>query len=185
MPYNLLKRPLPYILSLCLFIVALIIPDLWRQPRLAGEQEVISELPPRITADTVLRCQTYHSLCGHTTEENPADNSAFMGMGSDDLTAQGWQAQWQGEQLYLSRESGDFCPLDAQKRHLRLINQQLAIYAGPLLGGGELLRVLETPLYAIPVRWLAQLTSVGIEFKDEETLLMALDSLDEAVDILP
>lgn len=182
MSHNLPRRALPFMLSLNLFVAVLIVLSIWQIPRLTKEQDATAQLTPRVTVETVLHCSTYHGLCGHTVEKSPADNSAFIGMDSEDVAAQGWQAQWLDGQLYLSRESDDFCPPDAQKRHLRLLNQQLAIYAGPLLGGGELLRVLETPLYAIPTRWVVQLANVGIEFKDEETLLMALDNVDEAID---
>lgn len=68
-----------------------------------------------------------------------------------------------------------------EKRHIRLQEGQLFVYAGPLGGQGELLRVLDIPLNALPPRWLAQLTNDGLEFADEETLLMALDNLDELI----
>lgn len=79
----------------------------------------------------------------------------------------------------LTRQDGSLPPDDTQKRHLALWGERLCVYAGPMGGGGEMLQQLDIPLRAIPARWLAQLTNGGIEFPNEETLLMALDNLDE------
>lgn len=83
------------------------------------------------------------------------------------------------QEARLSQENAGLAPADTQKCHLALLGERLCIYAGPLGGGGELLQELDIPLQAIPARWLAQLTNGGIEFANKETLLMALDNLDE------
>jgi len=166
------------IVCLCLLLITLTIV---KMTRMSGEQEAAAEVPARVTVETQLHTSIFYKPCGHTVTENPADSSAFVGADSEALASMGWRVEWREDGVYLYRESDDFCPTDAAKRHLRLYNRQLAVYAGPLGSDGELLEVLDIPLKSLPPRWLAQLTNGGIEFADEETLLMALDSVDEMI----
>lgn len=101
---------------------------------------------------------------------------------AEELAELGQNLSWQESEVYQSQAGAGPDTADSLKRHIRLNQQRMAVYAGPIGGNGELLRQLDLPLQAIPARWLALLTNGGIEFADEETLLMALDNLDELAD---
>ena len=149
-----------------------------------SEDQVQSETNAVIGITTEVRIITFYAACRHSKMQIITGNSAFSGMDAEMLAIYGYTLVWQDGIAVLNTESLDYCPTDRQKSHLRLVQDRLAAFSGPLSSQGELLYYLDIPLQALPARWLAQLTNGGIEFANEETLLMALDNIDELIEYI-
>ena len=152
-------------------------------PALAPDEDQAQvEAKTVIGSETEVHITTFFTACHHTETQIILANSAFNGMDAEMLAEIGYVLVWQDGIALLNTERPGFCPADWQKSHLRLVQDRLAAFRGPLNSPGELLYYLDIPLQALPARWLAQLTNGGIEFPNEETLLMALDNIEEMIE---
>lgn len=110
--------------------------------------------------------------------------------------AEGWSVFFdQPNELVVVQKTGEFCAEHAAYRHLGVFDGYVAIYQGPLGGGGELWRVEDIPVDSLPEFYRHQLFKAmqfgeqppevqielrrEMEFPDDGALHAALENLDE------
>jgi hypothetical protein len=109
---------------------------------------------------------------------------------------QGWSVFFDlPAELVVVEQPGTFCAEHAGYRHLGVYDGWVAVYEGPLGGGGQLRQVVELPLDSLPESWRRKLCQAAafqaqppeiqaelrreMEFSDEKDLYSALENLDE------
>ena len=110
--------------------------------------------------------------------------------------SQGWTVFFDlPAELVVVQETGALCPEHAGYRHLGVHEGRVAVYEGPLGGGGQLYQVMDIPVDGLPepfrrklfeaAEFQAQTPEVQaelrreMEFPDAEALHAALENLDE------
>lgn len=132
---------------------------------------------PAVTAYRLYR------LCGHRLPA-PLPAEPLTG-GRAELEAafpasQGWSlARGKGGAWELTQSLEGFCPEDAARRHLEIREDRVAVYIGPAGKGGPLSRMTAIRLKDLTPEWQEAIRKGRMEFKDEQELMAALDSLDE------
>jgi len=134
-------------------------------------------------SSSTVKVQTIYTLCGHLIQEDTPDDLALMdGEQLDRLypAAQGWDISRTPEGILLiTRQKQDFCPEDAGRRHLGVLNGYVAVYRGPVGSNGPLERVTSIRMRDLPPDWQRMILRGELSFENEGELLEALDSLDE------
>lgn len=128
--------------------------------------------------------QRYYSACGHyvyaTLPAGIKDNwLPEVEVDSRFPADQGWQLKQQDGHYLITQEVEGLCSDCAPRRHLAFKDGLVAIYNGPAGSLGSLERVTNLKLESLPDFWLEKIRGGQAEFKTEQELLQALDSLDE------
>ncbi|AVX21518.1 hypothetical protein SAMN02745885_02443 [Carboxydocella sporoproducens DSM 16521] len=156
--------------------------------------------PKKVTDQTQIR-QEKIFLCGEKEQTVTGPWPAIKGLTEDRIKKQfsaqeGWEVEFPASTLLILRKRvDDFCPVHREYRHLGVEQGFLAIYHGPLGGGGLLLQREAIPVEQLPaelrsrlykVKQWQQLTEAEkedlrrvLEFKNDGALNSFLDNLDE------
>lgn len=141
----------------------------------AGQEEIRA-----ISEQTKVRKEIYYSRCHHLVSEIISGDTEFAGKSFAEIENEGWSVFWADDgKVVVFRELDELCPDDAVKRHLGIYQGHVAIYAGPSDCDGELIEALDIKVESLYPQWRDMLMAGGIDFKSEEELLAALESLDE------
>lgn len=138
-----------------------------------------------IAATTKITVQQTYSLCQHTQVVPVEVDSALEGLSVKQLkerypASQGWQVKIDGPDRIIIQQTLDgFCPADAQKRHLGVIDSRVAIFIGPMGIDREVEKVTEINVARLPPELREQIRLGMLEFANSDDLQQALDSLDE------
>lgn len=129
----------------------------------------------------VIEGKTLFTLCGHS---EPLKLGSFQGASADYLIEsfpenQGWSIEDIGEKLIITKKINALCPADESKRHLGRFGEYVAVIKGPVGTDGGILEVTDIPLSSLPKRFLKQAERGMLAFSDAQSLLEALDSMDE------
>lgn len=148
--------------------------------------------PVKISAedntDNMLIIKKFHTTCGHFEKMNSSD----LGLNIDNLDdldidllvlyfppEDGWILDFVENKWVATQIVDMLCSEDRNKRHLRVIDDFIAVYQGPPTYKENLLFITEISIWALPDKWRDTILSGETYFKDEQELLQALDSLDE------
>lgn len=131
------------------------------------------------------RIEKLYQACGHREEIPLPEGVDLRWVGKKELEIlfppqDGWiiRSEKNGRLVIIKKVAG-LCPQDAPKRHLAELDGRVAVYRGPVGSMGELERVLEVKIDALPRPWQEKIRQGHAEFQSEEELLKALDSLEE------
>ena len=132
----------------------------------------------------IIEGRTVFSLCGHS---EPLNLGSFQGASEEFLLEnfpadQGWTIEDTGEKLVLTKKINALCPADDAKRHLGHFGDYIAVIKGPVGVDGGILEVTDIPLSSLPKHVREQAKKGTLAFSDVQSLLEALDSMDEFED---
>lgn len=131
------------------------------------------------------RIEKLYQACGHREEIPLPEGVDLRWAGKKELeilfpSQEGWTIRSEKNgRLVITQKVPGLCPQDAPKRHLAELDGRVAVYRGPVGSMGELERVLEVKVDALPRPWQEKIRQGRAEFQSEEELLKALDSLEE------
>lgn len=125
--------------------------------------------------------RSVYTLCGHS---EPLNLGSFRGMSLDYLldnfpADQGWAIEDTGEKILITKKINALCPKDDGKRHLGHFGKYVAVIKGPVGIDGGILEVTDITLSSLPDDLRQQAQQGTLEFPDAQSLLEALDSMDE------
>ena len=126
-----------------------------------------------------------YTKCGHVEVGIPVVDPGLQGMSMDQLKQrykgeEGWEViEAESNRIILRLSLDGFCPQDAVKRHLGVVDGKVAIFYGPAGYPGGLEKLTNLPVSALPEKWQQQIVLGWLEFADVESLVQALDNLDE------
>ncbi|KUO50645.1 MAG: hypothetical protein APF76_08340 [Desulfitibacter sp. BRH_c19] len=136
----------------------------------------------------MITIKKFHTICGHF-EELDSSNLELNVDNMDDLDIEellihfppedGWILDFVEGKWIATQVVDMLCSIDRDKRHLRVVDDFIAVYQGPPSYKENLLFITEIPIWALPDKWRENILSGATYFKDERELLQALDSLDE------
>ncbi len=127
--------------------------------------------------------QKYYNACGHYESleynfmEHEKVNEDFLKnifSEKDDWTVEFVKGQW-----IVTQTVEGLCAKDREKRHLRVIDDLIAVYQGPPYYQGNLIYITEISIWDIPPEWRENILNGQTYFNGDKDLLHALDSLDE------
>ncbi len=150
------------------------------------------EMPLQVSAeeniDNKITIKRFHITCGHFEKidfnnlELNIDNIEELDI--EELLIKfppedGWildlvEGKWVATQVI-----DLLCSVDRNKRHLRVVDDFIAVYQGPPTYKENLLYITEISIWDLPDKWRETIISGETYFEDEKDLLQALDSLDE------
>ena len=156
----------------------------------AGGPETEPDLDPdrmgrKITQATEIIREYRYVRCGHVTVGIPVCEPGLQGLTLVELKQryreeEGWEVFAVGaNRIVLRLNLEGFCPEDAAKRHLGVVDGRIAIFYGPAGFAGGLERLTDLSVSVLPAEWQQQIILGGLEFSDVESLVQALDNLDE------
>jgi len=131
------------------------------------------------------RIERLYQACGHREEIPLPGEVNLRWVGKKELEIlfppqEGWNIRSeQNGRLVITQRVPGLCPQDAPKRHLAELEGRVAVYRGPVGSIGDLERVLNIKIDALPREWQERIRRGQAEFQSEEELLQALDSLEE------
>lgn len=129
----------------------------------------------------VVEGRSYYSLCGHW---EPLNLGSFNKLTSEYLLetfpkSQGWAIEDSGEKLLITKTINALCPDDENKRHLGQFQDFVAVIRGPVGINGGILEVTKIKVSSLPEHFRQQAKLGVLDFPDGQSLLEALDSMDE------
>jgi len=129
----------------------------------------------------VIEGKTVFTLCGHS---EPLNLGSFQWTSPDYLLEnfpenQGWTVEDTGEKLMITKRINALCPADDSKRHLGRFGKYVAVIKGPVGIDGGILEVTDIALSSLPKHFREQAERGMLDFSDAQSLLEALDSMDE------
>ncbi|MCG0277499.1 MAG: hypothetical protein L5656_03065 [Thermanaeromonas sp.] len=131
------------------------------------------------------RIEKLYQACGHREEIPLPEEVNLRWIGKKELEIlfppqEGWEIYpEQNGRLVITQKVPGLCPQDAPKRHLAELDGRVAVYRGPTGSMGDLERVLDIRMETLPREWQERIRQGRAEFRSEEELLKALDSLEE------
>lgn len=172
------------LLLLLLLVTASILTEIYLKPPQDEETTPLSAVDNAqvtyIGKDTPVIQEIYYRQCRHLIRETVTGDSKFAEKSFGELRGEGWDISWSKDgQLTAFLEKDELCPEDAVKRHLGVYEGELAVYAGPSDSEGALMKVLGINIQDIYPKWQEMLANEGINFRNDEELMNALESLDE------
>ncbi|WP_028309411.1 hypothetical protein [Desulfitibacter alkalitolerans] len=149
------------------------------QPEKVAAEEKISEK---------LVIKRFHTICGHFEELDPKTLTVNIAdtnnIGVEELIREfppedGWILDFVEGKWIATQITDTLCVADRLKRHLRVVDEYIAVYQGPPTYKENLLFITEISIWDIPEKWREAILSGETFFNNEKELLQALDSLDE------
>lgn len=130
-----------------------------------------------------VKVQRLYNICGHF-QEIDYDFSEFNVINEEDLRGlfkedDGWTINFVDGQWIVTQTVNNLCPEEREKRHLRIIDDFIAVYQGTPHYKGDLLYITEISIWNIPDYWREKILFGETYFNNEKDLLQALDTLDE------
>lgn len=183
------NRYLFYVLAffalLCFVIIFSFTTDLITIKQLPQQQEAQWSLAS--TTDwgkvEILR---HYLLCNHITQEEFSldfSQSNLIQLQKVYPSQEGWTYEQDSNKIRFSQEIEELCPQDAQKRHVAVVGDFLAVFQGPVGAKGKLERITDIKIKNLPLEWQEKVYKGHLSFADEVELLEALDSLDEYLSV--
>lgn len=155
---------------------------------------------PIVEETTVFRHETVYA-CGHRDVEQGQAPPELQGLTISEILdlypdSDGWSVFLNlPEEMVVSQKTSRLCAEHASYRHLGVYDGCVAVFEGPLGGGGRLLQVKDIPVDRLPEFYRLKLIQAAafaeqscelqdelrreMEFPDEEALHAALENLDE------
>lgn len=135
-----------------------------------------------VTAGTKITLQETYSFCQHSVSTPVEVGPVLMGLTLEQLQARYLASQIKidgPDRITIQQTRIGFCPADAAKRHLGVVNNQVAIYVGPIGNDRQLEKITSISVSLLPAELKEQLYQGVLEFANVEELQPALDNLDE------
>lgn len=129
----------------------------------------------------VVEGRSFYSLCGHW---EPLNLENYHHVTSESLldtfpASRGWSIEDLGDKLLITKNIKGLCPADENKKHLGKFGDFVAVVKGPVGVNGGIIEVTNIKLSNLPEDFRQQAESGTLDFPDGQSLLEALDSLDE------
>lgn len=129
----------------------------------------------------------FHTNCGHFEEMSVSALAKVIDLNNikiEDLVKEfspddGWILDFTEGKWIATQIIDTLCPTDNLKRHLRVVDDYIAVYQGPPTYKENMLYITEISIWVIPDKWREAILSGETFFNNEKELLQALDSLDE------
>lgn len=132
----------------------------------------------------VVEGRSHYSLCNHW---EPLNLENFQDVTSDNLLDtfppdQGWSIEDAGNKLLITKNINGLCPADEKQRHLGQFGDFIAVVKGPVGINGGIIEVTDIKISGLPENFRQQAELGTLDFPDGQSLLEALDSLDEYIE---
>ena len=138
--------------------------------------------------DEKLIVKRFYTICGHFEEVDTTtlaiNINDLNNINAEDLVREfppeeGWNLDFTEGKWIATQIIDTLCTTDRLKRHLRVVDDYIAVYQGPPSYKENLLFITEISIWVIPEKWREAILSGETFFNNEKELLQALDSLDE------